>query len=124
MHVLDQYIGLPYAEGGRGPAWDCVGLFLRLQRELFGRALPDPLCARENAAHDPRVIAARDDWKQIQHPMAGDAALYGSGGAGLHVACIVDAMHILHIEGPRGSVLERIDSPRRITRLQGYFRHV
>lgn len=124
MHAWDHLIGLPYAEGGRGPSWDCVGLFLRLQREVFGRHLPDPLCVRDGAASDPRVMAARKAWRAVPVPMAGDAALYGSGGDGLHVACVVDAMHILHVEGPRGSVLERIDSPRRIARLQGYFRHV
>lgn len=124
MHWTERYIGLPWEPGGRGPAYDCLGLFLRLMRDRRGLALPDPACGMRGAALNADVVNARRGWKLVQHPAAGDAVLYHVGGNGLHIGYVTDPLHMLHIEGPEGSVIERMDDPRRANRLEGYYRHV
>lgn len=118
----DAYIGLPFHPGGRGPAYDCLGLFLRLQRDRRGLSLPDPLCAMRDAAIDAAVLDARRGWKPVQHPEAGDAAVFKVAPHGLHIGYVIDPLHMLHIEGPEGAVIERLDV--RAKRLEGYYRHV
>lgn len=124
MRWTDAYIGLPYALGGRGPAYDCLGLFLHLQRVRHGRQLMDLSCAMKDAASDPAVLAAWRDWMQVASPMAGDAALFRVGDEGLHIGYAVDARTFLHIEGPEGSSLARVDDPRRAARFKGFWRYV
>ncbi len=42
VHWATHYIGLPWHAGARGPeAFDCWGLFLAIQRDHFGRELPE-----------------------------------------------------------------------------------
>jgi cell wall-associated NlpC family hydrolase len=119
----ERYIGAPYEVGGRGPAYDCLGLFLHLQRARRGLRLPDPACAMEHARDNPLVAEARSDWRRVQHPQDGDAALFRVGPVGLHIGYVLDGLHMLHIEGPEGAVIERLDSPRRRARLEGFYRH-
>lgn len=41
-HWAAEYIGRPWHAGARGPqAFDCWGLFLAIQRDHFGRDLPE-----------------------------------------------------------------------------------
>ena len=46
----DDWIGIPYQERGRGPEYDCLGLFVALQRDRHGRAIFDPACSMKSAA--------------------------------------------------------------------------
>jgi len=42
LHWAAEFIGRPWHAGARGPdAFDCWGLFLAIQREHFGRDLPE-----------------------------------------------------------------------------------
>jgi len=124
MHWTERYIGLPWEPGGRGPAYDCLGLFLRLMRDRRGLVLPDPACDLRGAAADAGVTDARRGWKPVQHALAGDAALFQVGANGLHIGYVVDPLHMLHIEGPEGAVIERLNAPARARRLEGFYRHV
>lgn len=40
--AVDEVLGADYESGGRGPAYDCMGLALRLGERVWGRRLPDP----------------------------------------------------------------------------------
>ncbi len=75
VHWATHYIGLPWHAGARGPGtFDCWGLFLAIQREHFGRDLPEiPV-----DANDLRTVVStfRDHperlrWASVAQPAEG-----------------------------------------------------
>lgn len=116
------WIGLPYAKLGRGPDYDCLGLYLALQKHRFGRDLPDPRCTMREAARDGVADRLRPLFVPVDQPEDGDALLFRVGGRLLHVGFAVGAQHMLHIENAAGSVLECWDSTRWRGRLEGIYR--
>lgn len=115
------WIGLPYAPLGRGPgAYDCLGLFLAVQRAEFGLELSYGLVAQgpaELAAHR-RYIA---DWVRVEQACPGDAVLMRRG-RGWHIGCALDDRRMLHAVDP-GSVIEPFRSRKWGKRLEGIYRH-
>ncbi len=41
LNWVQDYVGLPYLAGGRGPAWDCWGLVVEVYKNELGVQLPD-----------------------------------------------------------------------------------
>ncbi|MEN9059995.1 hypothetical protein [Ponticoccus litoralis] len=73
----DDWIGLPYAERGRGPeAFDCLGLWLALQRARFGREIPDPDCTMQAALKRSVVDGLRPQFDRVDAAEEGDALLF------------------------------------------------
>ena len=79
MHWATDLIGRPWVAGARGPdSFDCWGLFLAIQREHFGRDLPEiPV-----DANDLRTVMTtfrdhpeRQRWMTVPQPAEGDAVL-------------------------------------------------
>ena len=94
----DQWVGLPYVPGGRGPrAFDCFGLVQALYRARLGLHLPDPL----ERLHDHRAAfaAARRGWARVLpgEVREGDALVFrGTAPGALHVAMAVDGEVLVH----------------------------
>lgn len=120
----DTWIGRPYVKLGRGPEFDCLGLFLALQRERFGRVIPDPRCTMLQAARENTADQYRPLFEQVDYARDGDALLFRVQGRLLHVGFAVGARHMLHIENEAGSVLECWDSTRWRSRLEGIYRAI
>lgn len=118
----DDWIGRPYVKLGRGPEFDCLGLYLALQKARFGRALPDPRCTMLQAAREGAADQFRPLFRRVACPEEGDALLFRVVGQLLHVGFAVGARHMLHIENEAGSVLECWDSTRWRGRLEGIYR--
>lgn len=124
----DDWIGLPYCEMGRGPdAYDCLGLFLALQRVRMGRALPDPRCTALEAVRRGAVDRARTQWERIMPDQAweGDALLFLCAGRALHVGYALGPRLMLHTQSDTGASM--IEGWRRAPwrdRLEGIYRHV
>jgi probable lipoprotein NlpC len=99
MHWSDRFVGLPHAERGRGPvAFDCLGLLIRVQSDVFGRAIEDPGCSMAQGLH-PRNRAILE--RQVVEVPAdatqpGDALLFRVGGRALHVGTVINAQLMLH----------------------------
>lgn len=118
----DRWVGTPFAKGGRGPEYDCYGLFLALQRERFGREIPD-LGLRMTPAQCQRGKEEMAPFfRTVEAAREGDALLFRVSGEMLHVGYALDGRDMLHIEGPAGAVIEDWRSSKWRGRLEGIYR--
>jgi len=124
MHWAENWVGLPVAPVGRGPdAYDCLGLFLALQRARLGREIPDPRCTMDEAAacrsaDKLRPLASRIARDRV---LEGDALLFFVDGRALHVGYALDANDMIHAHRD-ASKIERWTGRRWINRLEGIYR--
>ena len=129
------YIGLRYADKGRGPdEWDCWGGVRMVLAQVFGLQLPDYSDAY-SAAKDHRSVAAAveaglaDGWSLADQPQAGDLLILKIAQRPWHCALMVTDDKFLHWPPPdkRGvqmlSCWERLDSPHWANRIEGIYRH-
>ena len=94
---INQYIGLPYREGARGPdAYDCYGLVAEVYRACRGIQLPDwykdatgPQAASRaiSAALEGEVLGGRSE--RVKHPEDWDIAIVGSQLRPHHVGVVI-----------------------------------
>lgn len=119
----DRWVGLPYRKLGRGPeAFDCLGLFLALQRVRHGRALFDPLCSMTEAARARLADQVRPDWRKVQVAEEGAALLFRVRGLELHVGYALNKRQMLHACGDVGeSVIEDFQTGAMSRRLEGIY---
>ncbi len=119
----DEWIGLPYRELGRGPKeYDCLGLFLALQRHRHGRDVFDPLCTMTAAARMRLADQVRPQWRRVARPVEGAALLFQVKGMELHVGYALGGRFMLHASGEAGqSVIEDFRSSNWGTRLEGIY---
>ena len=97
MMWTDDWIGIPYQELGRGPdSYDCLGLFVTLQRVRHDRAIFDPLCLASVAARRNLAAANKSDWRSVGEATEGDALLFDVRGHPLHVGYALDNHLMLH----------------------------
>lgn len=126
---VEPYIGLPFAEKGRGPdGYDCWGLVRRVLAEQFGLPLPDYGERYATLREHARIAAAITDglaagWTHVDRGAAGDVAIFRPGGARLHIGLMVTPQRFLHAPEGRTSCIERIDSRLWWPRLEGIYRH-
>ncbi len=144
----DAYIGLQYADGGRGPeAYDCWGLLRLVSGERFGIALPaydgivwrSYLSRAEQVEADEAVkafmLAERDvRWSPVwlatgsppEEPLGGRRIRPGDGvlmrAAPLHVGIVVAPGWMLHIEEGSNSTCAPYDDIRWGRRVIGFYR--
>jgi cell wall-associated NlpC family hydrolase len=129
------YIGLPYADKGRGPAaWDCWGGVRMVFAEVFGLHLPDYLDAYTRADDHTSVAAAitaglADGWHRVARPVAGDLLILKIAQRPWHSGVLVSESQFLHWPPPGHdgrqtfSCLERLDSPHYARRIEGMYHH-
>jgi len=121
---LIPWLALPYQERGRGPAYDCLGLFLALQRERKHLILPDPACTVAEAIRKRVVDNHRPTWRRVETPAEGDALLFRIGGRVAHVAYAIGPRDMLHThETSRQSTLDRIHGLTWGPLLEGAYRY-
>lgn len=121
--IID-WLALPYQERGRGPAYDCLGLFLALQKARQGLVMPDPACTVAEAIRRGVVDDHRPTWRRVEVPQEGDALLFRIGGRVAHVAYAVSAQDMLHThETSRQSTLDRIRGATWAPLLEGAYRY-
>ncbi len=122
MHWSERWIGHPYEALGRGPdAFDCLGLFMAVQRAEFGRRLDYGLVEvgpAEEAARARHI----GGWRRVQVARSGDAVLTRRG-RGWHVGVALDNRLMLHCTEP-ASVIEPFRAPKWGKRLEGVYTYV
>jgi len=118
------WVGLRYKNLGRGPeGYDCLGLFLALQKLRFGRSIPDPKCTMAQAARKQTADAMRPSFRRVKSAIEGDALMFRVRGQLLHVGYALNAIEMLHIEEDAiGSVLENWNRSPWLGRLEGIYR--
>lgn len=103
---VNDWVGIPYQKLGRGPdGYDCLGLFVALQRVRHNRSVFDPLCLVSAAARQKLAEAAKADWVPVDEAREGDALLFNFRGMPLHVAYALGGRMMLHTSQDTGESL-------------------
>ncbi|WP_263418665.1 C40 family peptidase [Terriglobus albidus] len=126
---VDEYVGKPFQEKGRGPGYDCWGLVrevLALEFSVLG--LPDYVGAYSSAFDKESVAAAiekglLDGWNQVEKPQAGDLVILRLAGKPWHCGVMVSEIDMLHIVAGTNACRERLDSLTWRNRIEGYYRY-
>ena len=127
MHWAEGYVGCAYEPLGRGPrTFDCLGLFLALQRKRHGRRLPDPgvtmtEAVRENTAQSYREMFREIDRTDVEE---GDALLFRHRGHALHVGYALNGRDMLHASMDSfGVAIDRWTASLWLSKLVGAYRY-
>ena len=121
---LLRYMGLPFVEGGRGPAsFDCAGLLADIYRQR-GIELPAWPCPADDAGKRGAIADGVRDWLRLDapQPWCGVALRVDSPRFVSHVGCVLpDCLRFIHTTAESGVTVERLDSPRWAGRIAGYY---
>jgi len=122
-HWISSYIGQPWVAGSN----DCWAFFRRVQRERFGRDVPEVdvdamsvrACANALTGHDERR-----NWNPTDTPTEGDAVLMARGKHPIHIGLWAHG-GVLHCVEHSGVVFQSVPS----LKMAGwnhltYYRHV
>lgn len=125
MNIRD-YIGLPYADRGRGPSFDCYGFIRYVYQNELGLDLPDFLRTYKSAENAESVAAAinerKIDWVKVEEPRPLDLLLFKIMGHPVHVGLYLNESDFLHCFQGCNSCIERLDSHNWNKRLLGVYR--
>lgn len=126
---LARLIGLPWVAGARGPdAYDCWGLFLAVQRQHFGRDLPEiPVDALNLRAVLDAFTAhpERQRWQPVSAAEEGDAVLMRQARYPVHIGVWldIDGGGVLHAVRHAGVVFQTLAALNAHGwRIEGHYR--
>lgn len=126
---VNEYTAIPFLDGGRDRfGCDCWGLVRMVLRERFDIDVPSLAGEYESTADRERIPRLVDSTKplvgaeKLGGPAAGLVVVLLQRGLPIHVGIMLDALHVLHIERGKGSVVERIDNARLRSRIEGFYR--
>ena len=124
-----EYVGIPFASGGRDRAGaDCYGLVRLVRTEQFGGSLPllsgdyadaDNFAETETLMRANRPLLAG---RQVEVPETGDVCVLRFHGLPVHLGICAGDGWMLHTLKGTGSVLQRIHDPRLAGRIEGWYR--
>lgn len=126
---LAEYIGIPYRSRGANAdeGLDCWGLVCLYYRQQFQIGLPtylDGPRAKESGvpAFVHQQLAVQ--WQATSEPALGDLLVLNVLGRPFHVGIWIGNQKMLHTLDGHASVIERIDSPKWASRIEGFYRYV
>ncbi|MDA9511160.1 tail assembly protein [Bradyrhizobium sp. CCBAU 11386] len=126
--MFDQFVGIPYADKGRGDAVDCWGLVCRVFRELRGVALPsysEAYVTADDARSIARLVAGElEPWLPIVpgDEQAFDCVLMKECGLPRHIGVVTQPGLLLHVQRGATSTIERYRTGPLRFRLVGFYR--
>lgn len=126
---FDRFVGIPYADKGRGDAVDCWGLVCKVFAEMRGVALPSYSEAYVTA-DDRRALAALiagelDPWDSVAagNEQEFDCVLMKERGFPRHIGIVTQPGLLLHVQSGETSQIERYRSGPLKSRVVGFFRY-
>lgn len=124
---VEQYIGAPYEDHGRGPGYDCWGLVRAVLAQHFSVNL-DALVDAYKSAQDGKSVHAlvqkeKEHWHEVRNEQLRDVVLFRIKHFQWHVGIVVAPNRMLHILKGCNAVVERIRGLRWHSRLAGIYRH-
>ena len=124
MAWTDRWLNLRYEAHGRGPkSYDCLGLFLAVQKAEFGREL-DYGVVDIGPAEEMLRAEREGEWIPVKVAREGSAVLMRRG-RGWHIGTAIDDSRMLHCDAPcGGSVIEFFNSRKWGGRLEGIYEYV
>lgn len=124
MIDVDDYIGLPFESGGRGPAYDCYGLLRLVYAERLGIELPAHTGYAETTTPETAemIQAGLVSWVPVESPEPWDAVLFVVRGAPNHIGLVVSPGFMLHTATGRDAAIESYQRPYWRSRIEGFYR--
>lgn len=127
---FDRFVGLPYADKGRGDAIDCWGLLILVYRERLGIELPcysdRYVTAEDRKALDQLIAGELGPWMPVLpgQEKTFDAVLMREGRFARHVGVVTEPGKLLHIssDGILSAIERYRDGPLK-NRVLGFYRH-
>jgi cell wall-associated NlpC family hydrolase len=124
---FEQYVGIPWRDGGRTRAGvDCWGLFRLVYAEVLGIELPshseDYTTALDRIVIRRLISEGIDRWRKVDIPETGDGALLNLANR-VHIGVVIGGGYMLHIEKGAGAVIENYNSIRMQKMLEGFYRY-
>jgi len=125
MQLDDLYLA-QYQAGARGPdRYDCFGLFAEVCRRrgmnVPDHPTPDDLAERQSAI----AAGAQAGWRPLEAPEPWCGVALRIGPFVAHMGVVLeDGKHFLHASEKTGITRERLDDPRWVKRIAGFYRHV
>lgn len=115
---LEDYIGLKYAPGGRGPeAFDCWGLVMFYTKETQGKQLPDQVASPSNiqATIEAFKLGQQlEEWVLLEQPKDGCIVTAGRNKYLSHAGVMIGTDLVLHASRDAGAVcLQRLSLFKR-----------
>lgn len=121
-----RFTKIPYLDRGRTRAGvDCYGLVMLVNREQFGRLVPDYAYSSskdQDAVSETIATFLPCDWRRVDVPEPGDLVMLKILGRPWHCGIYVAPGLMLHSIGDALSGIERLDSVRCRKRILGYYR--
>jgi len=121
-----RFLKIPYLDRGRTrDGVDCYGLVMLVNREQFGRLVPDYVYA---SSKDQGAVAKTIeeflpcDWRKVEVPEPGDLVMLKILGRPWHCGVFVAPGLMLHSIGDAVSGIERLDTVRCQRRVVGFYR--
>lgn len=120
------YLGMPFADHGRGPAFDCWGLVRHVLQLERGITLPDYGGSYPSHRDHASVAAAIRQgavtgWARHDAASVGAVVVFNIVGRPWHVGLVVAPDRFLHIPEGETSCVERLSSPMWARRIEGFY---
>lgn len=132
MTWATKYLGLPFAEGGRGPkVYDCWGLVRQVlidQHGIWIDPFPD-IRTNDGPAVAMQVLAEieRDDWSEVIMPRAFDVAILWVNRPFSrtlsHIGIVESPGRLLHIEKEKRAVCVPFRALAPAFAIHSFYRH-
>ena len=123
---ISNYIGLPYADKGRGPAYDCIGFVKFVYQNELGIELPGFLSTYKSSEDRDSVAGAVEQekahWIKTDNPRPLDVILFNILGYPIHVGLYLTESDFLHCYRNTNSCIERLSSVTWNRRINGIYR--
>lgn len=127
-HWSASFVGAPFVELGRGPAFDCWGLVRAVYAARLDVTLPDygEISASDlvRVARTMGPAADTDPWASVDQPQEFDLAIMSWPGRRWpgHVGVMIDARTVLHVEAASAACLVPLDHHSIRHRVLGFRR--
>jgi cell wall-associated NlpC family hydrolase len=128
---VDKALGVPFKTKGRDySGFDCYGLMQCAYKDVLLRELPSYLDEYVDAGDteasrrviQDNILAQKHNWDQVDKPQAMDVAFFKLGNTGTHLGLMIDDKSFIHCEKRIGTVIERLDSAKWKSRVEGVYR--
>jgi cell wall-associated NlpC family hydrolase len=129
--MIEDYIGKPFIDGGRGPkGYDCWGLVRAVLESEYQTIVEDYTISAYDTVRvaDKMLTEKALKWKRVFQPQAGDIVAISLDFAMpvdfvIHVGVYIGDGRFLHTRKTVGALIERTEDLKWSIRIEGFYRY-